>query len=208
MIAVDRFIARSSDRELWLAAREQGVTATQVAAAATPAGFREQVALIEQPSTFEGNPFTDWGTLREPVIALAVKDEFGVMPNDWLIAFDSGLNKWMLATPDGLSLDHTRIAEIKTGGKPFTSIPIAHRRQMQWQMNVCGGTEKSIRECVYAYEQRLTKPDSSFEPAFDIHFEIVQRDEQMIADLIQVAEQLQQVNVYRDEAELDLMEGH
>lgn len=202
MIAPDRFIARSSDRELWLAAREQGVTATQVAAAATPSGFREQVELIERPSAFDGNAFTDWGQHREPIIALQVKDQFGVMPNDWLISHDTGLNRWMLATPDGLSLDHTRIAEIKTGGKPFGGVIIQHRRQMQWQMWVTGATE-----CVYAYEQRLVLPNGRFEPAFDVHFELVPRDEQMIAALIGVAEELQMVNVHRAEAEYDLLEG-
>lgn len=203
MIAPDRFIARSSDRELWLAAREQGVTATQVAAAAAgAAAFAEQVALIEQPSAFTGNRYTDWGTQREPIIAMAVKDQYGIMPNDWLISHDSGLNRWMLATPDGLSLDHTRIAEIKTGGKPFKYIPIAHRRQIAWQCWVTGATE-----AVYAYEQRLELPSGDFEPGFDIHFEIVPRDDQMIAALIQTAQDLQMVNVHKAEAEYDLLEG-
>lgn len=203
MISPDRFIARSSDRDLWLAARADGVTATMVAKASTPTGFAEVIAQLENPQPIVTNDYMAWGVTREPFIALEVKDRFGIMPNEWLISKDSGINRWQMATPDGLSLDHGMIAEIKTGGKPFeTTIPIAHRRQMQWQMYVTGA-----EGCVYAYEQRLVGPDGNFMPDFAPTFITFPRDEDMISGLKVVAEQLMQHIVYASWDERDRMEN-
>jgi hypothetical protein len=70
MIAPGRFVARSSDRELWLEARKQGVTATAVAKAASgPAGFRDQLEARRNPVDVEVNAFMAWGTFMEPSIA-------------------------------------------------------------------------------------------------------------------------------------------
>lgn len=190
MIAQERFIVRSSDCEAWLAARAEGVTATQVAKAATPAGMREALQEISEPSEVFANEFMLWGTEREPAIALTVQQQHGIEPNDWLIAADGRANRWMLATPDGLSTDHTVIGEYKTGGKPFTRVPIAHRRQVQWQLFVTGA-----ERCLYAFEQRLGEP-GAFYPAFDIHTEWIERDEQEISKLRAVAEQLQEHAVF------------
>lgn len=190
MIAPDRFIARSSDREAWLYARQQGITATMVAHGSTPAGFRDIVAQMENPTTVEPNAMMDWGNEREPHIAQIVKERFGIMPNDWLIAKDDGLNRWQMATPDGLSLDHTMIAEIKTTGKPLDVIPIRYRRQIQWQLHVT-----DAERCLFAYELRLQGPEG-FVPGFDVQTQWVERDDRQIAELIATAEQLQQTNVY------------
>lgn len=197
LISADRFLVRSTDHEAWLRAREGGITATQVARAATPKGYEEELARMADPTPIEPNAYMAWGSEREAYIALAVKDAHGVMPNDWLItagASQHDPNRWMLATPDGLSLDHELIGEYKTGGKPHTSIPIHYRRQMQWQMAVTGASA-----CVYAYEQRLGVP-GAFYPAFDIHMEIVERDDKEIAALRAVAERLQQHACYMSEA--------
>lgn len=190
MIAPSRFIARSSDREAWLYARQQGITATMVAHGSTPAGFRDIVAQMETPVTIEPNAMMDWGNEREPHIAQIVKERFGIMPNDWLIAKDDGLNRWQMATPDGLSLDHTVIAEIKTTGKPLDVIPIRYRRQIQWQLHVT-----DAERCLFAYELRLQGPEG-FVPGFDVQTQWVERDDRQIAELIATAEQLQQTNVY------------
>lgn len=201
MITPDRFIARSSDRELWLAAREDCITATMVANAATPAGFAEVIARIEDPQPIVPNAYMEWGTFREGFIALELKDREGIMPNEWLIAKDSGLDRWMAATPDGLSLDHTVISEIKTSGKPLHSIPIRYRRQMQWQLH-CTSAERVL----FCWELRLEGPDG-FVPDFDIHTQWVERDPDMIRELVFVAEQLQQHLVYRSWDEREEMEN-
>lgn len=180
MISADRFIAPSSDNLFWLAARTKGVTATAVAKAATPSGFTDVVGSWGVP--VESNAYMDWGRERERVIAYQVKERFGVLPNEWLIQSDEF--PWAMATPDGLSPDHSMISEIKTGGKEFTSIPIQYRRQIQWQLFVTGA-----HQCVFAFEQRL-EGASGFVPAWDIHFEIVERDERMMRQLIDTAEEL------------------
>jgi hypothetical protein len=202
VIAPERFIARSSDRDLWLAARENGVTATQVAKASTPAGFREVIANIENPQPVIPNAVMEWGNKREPFIALELKDRFGVMPNEWLISFDDGLRRWQMATPDGLSVDHTVIAEIKTSGKPLDQIPIHYRRQIQWQLHVTGA-----ERCLFAYELRMEGPEG-FVPGFDVQTQWVDRDEEMIAGLLQVAEQVMQHNVYRSWDEREELENN
>lgn len=206
MIAPDRFIARSSDRELWLAARAEGVTATMVANAATPAGFAETVARIENPQPIVSNEYMDWGTHREGFIALEVKDRFGIMPNEWLIAAGGSMSpdRWMMATPDGLCWHdgHKTIAEIKTTGKPVRkTIDIRYRRQIQWQLHVT-----DAERCLLAIERRLDGPEG-FVADHAIHTQWVERDQAMINELIQVAEQLQANFIYRQWDEREELEG-
>lgn len=201
MIAPERFIARSSDRDAWLAARADGVTATMVAKASTPAGFRDVIEQIENPVDIVPNAMMDWGNYREPFIAQIVKERFGIMPNEWLISFDDGLRRWQMATPDGLSMDHTLIAEIKTSGKPLDKIPVGYMRQIQWQLHVTGA-----ERCLFAYELRLEGPEG-FVPGFDVETQWVDRDEKMISELISVAEQVQQNIVYRSWDERDAIEN-
>jgi len=148
VIAADRFIATSDDRPAWLSARRGGVTATQVAKAATPAGFTEALNDLRNPVEVEDNDFMRFGRENENWIAMWVKGEFGIMPNHWLIAAED--DPRMLSTPDGLSLDHTLIAEIKTGGKTPTRPPLPHVRQIQWQFRTTGA-----ERCLYAFMPRI-----------------------------------------------------
>lgn len=191
MIEVERFIARSSDRDIWLDARRQGVTATMVAEAATEAGFKNVIETHLRNEPIQPNEYMAWGNEREPVIALEVKERFGIMPNDWLIAAHG--HSWQMATPDGLSLDHKMIAEIKTTGKFFKSIPARYMRQIQWQLH-CTDAESAV----FAFEERLSGVDG-FVPGIDIYTEIVERDEKMIDELIQVAERLQEHLVFESQ---------
>jgi hypothetical protein len=184
MIAAERFIARSSDRDLWLEARTHGVTATAVAKAASgPAGFRDQLEARRNPVDIEVNAFMAWGTFMEPVIAQFVKTEFEIMPNEWLIASEH--DSRFLATPDGLRMDHGMIAEIKTMGKPLEKPPLDHVRQMQWQMFVTG-----TEHCVYAWQWRV-EVQGGFAPGWlEPRWCWVARNDEMIAELVTVAERL------------------
>lgn len=190
MIPVERFIVSSQTKDLWLAARDRGVTATQVAKASTPAGMKEVLANIENPTPVEPNAFMSWGTEREPYIAHVVKERYGVLPNDWLIAADGPGNEWMMATPDGLSLDHSMIGEYKTSGKPLDVIPLNYLRQIQWQLFVTGA-----EQCVFAYELRMEGPEG-FVPGFDVECQIVERNEDIISVLIKTAQKVQEHAVY------------
>lgn len=193
MIDADRFLVRSSDREAWLWHRSQGVTATMVARAFTPAGFAEVVAQMENPEEVTPNAYMEWGNQRESYIADVVKERYGVMPNEWVISKGGKLSadRWQMATPDGLSLDHIMIGEYKTSGKPLDKIPAHYMRQVQWQLYVT-----DAESCVFAYELRLDAP-GGFAPGFDVECQIVERDEKLIKELVAVAEKVQQVNVYK-----------
>ena len=193
MIEVDRFLVRSSDREEWLRQRSQGVTATMVSRAYTPAGFTETVAQLDGGNEVTPNAYMDWGNQREPFIAQVVKDRFGLLANDWLISKGGPMSpdRWMMATPDGLSLDHKLCGEYKTSGKPLDKIPANYMRQCQWQLWVTG-----CEQLVFAYELRLDTP-SGFAPDMDVFTQIVERDEKLIKELIAVGERVQEINVFK-----------
>jgi hypothetical protein len=190
MIGIERFIVSSQTKDLWLAARDRGVTATQVAKASTPAGMKEVLAQIENPTPVEANGFMDWGVEREAYIAHVVKERYGILPNDWLLCADGAGNEWQMATPDGLSLDHKLIGEYKTSGKPLDKVPANYMRQVMWQLYVTGA-----EKCLFAYELRLEGPEG-FVPGFDVECQWIDRDEKMIADLIKVAEEVPMHAVY------------
>ena len=187
MLKPSQFIAaKYLDAEGWLEARRTGISATTVAKASTASGFREVVEDWANPTPIEPNEYMRFGTEQEPQIALWIKDTYGIMPNDWLIRHET--NKIALATPDGLSLNGSAIAEIKTTGKDWGSvskIPIAYKRQVQWQLYVTGASY-----CVFAW---LLREDANgvFVPAwFEPKVGVIERDEKMIIDLVYTADEL------------------
>jgi hypothetical protein len=197
VIAVERFIASSQTRDLWLAARDLGVTATQVSRASTPAGMKEVLAQIENPTPVEANAYMSWGTEREAHIAHVVKERYGIMPNDWLICADGAGNEWQMATPDGLDWhnDHKIIAEYKTSSKNLDKVPANYQRQVQWQLYVTGA-----EKCLFAYELRLEGPEG-FVPGFDVECQWIERNEEMISELIETAQKVQEHAVYFERAQ-------
>jgi putative phage-type endonuclease len=171
--------------EGWLRARRDGVTATQVAKASTPSGFHQAVKdYFEDFVEFE-NPYMTFGKEMEPVISRTVHTKFGILPNEWLIRNDKYPHH--LATPDGLSLDHKLISEVKTTGKDWAenTIPIQYRRQVQWQLHVTGA-----KRCLFAYMMRLEE-GGVFAPAwFEPKTLWIERDETMIELLVMTANRL------------------
>ena len=117
-----------------------------------------------------------------------------MLPNDWLIS-RPGVDNWMMCTPDGLSLDHRLIGEYKTSGKPLDKIPARYMRQIMWQLWVTGADA-----CVFAWELREPCGDW-FAPGFDVHTQIVERDEDLIGQLVEVAQRVQMVAVYESQME-------
>jgi hypothetical protein len=186
MISRDRFVAsKSQDEAAWLEARKQGVTATEVATAATPAGFRDALEQRRNPQPVEVNGYMAFGLLWEDWVLDKLARDFPIRPNDFLIA---GEDRRHLATPDGLSDDHMLIAEVKTTGKDWGTVerlPVKYRRQVQWQLHVTGA-----ESCVVAWLLRVEE-DGEFVPGWwKPKFGIVERDEKMIGDLVEVAERL------------------
>lgn len=192
MIHADRFIATSDNRDMWLAARRLGVTATDVRDAATPAGLKEVMQRRAHPQPIEPNAYMQFGNDNEAWILSWAKQQYGIMPSHWLIASED--NPRYLATPDGLSLDHTEIAEVKTGGKEPGKLPsLAHRRQMQWQLRCTGAAR-----CRYVFMLRA-EVNGVFVPAWlEPKTWLVERDETLITGLEQTAELL-----LRDSDELE-----
>ena len=183
MISPDRFIESSENREAWLAARRPAVTATEVAKAATPAGFLNAVGERHNPTEIIANEYMQFGTDNEDWIARFLKAEFALMPNRWLIAAED--NPLHMATPDGLSLDHTITGEIKTGGTEPKTPPRIHRDQTQWQM-YCTGSELTK----YAFMLRK-QVNGIYVPAWlEPKIWDLPRDDARIAFLVDVAAQL------------------
>lgn len=186
MIETERFIVPSSLEYEWKQARQKGVTATMVAKAATPAGLKEVLENIGQSDEIADNPYMKFGRDNEAWIVHALK-KHGVLHNDYLIR--SSEMEWAMATPDGLSTDHLRIAEVKTTGTDWmewAKVPIAYRRQVQWQLFVTGATD-----CVFAWMLRIESSAGVFVPAwFEPKFVIVDRDEAMIAKLVEVGSRI------------------
>jgi len=181
MLSADQFVASKALGEVeWLAARRTGVTATQVAKAATPSGRKEVVEkYFEAFSTFD-NPAMEFGRDQETALSMWVKEHHGgIMPNDWLIRHYG--DSLALATPDGISLSHNRISEVKTTGKDWGSvdkIPIAYKRQVQWQLYVTGADE-----CVFAWMLRAEVDGRMVPGWFEPKSDIIGRDEVMITNL-------------------------
>lgn len=184
-ISPDRFLVRSTDREAWLEARRGGVSATTVATAATESGFREVAAERANPTEVIPNEYMLFGTESELAIMRYAHQEHGILPTDWLIASEA--NALYFATPDGLSIDHTQIAECKTTGKDWgEKIPIKYRRQVQWQL-YCTGAER----CLFLWQLRV--PDDNgwfYMPWLEPKHVWVDRDPKMISELIGVAGRL------------------
>jgi predicted phage-related endonuclease len=187
MLSPDQFVAsKSVNTERWLSARREGVTATQVAkAAAGPGGFEQAVEDYRADFVENDNPYMAFGRAWEGPISMFLKDNHGVMPNDWLIS--SELSDHYLCTPDGLTLDHDAISEVKTTGKDWNpvKIPLQYRRQVQWQLFVTGA-----EFCYFAWLLREER-DGAFMPAwFDPKVIRIERDEEMIVSLVRVADDL------------------
>lgn len=185
-ITTNRFLAnKADDYEGWVAARRTGVTATQVANASTPAGFERAAADFILEYREPDNPYMVFGRDYEEFIADWVEAEFGVLPNEWLIA---GENPKHLATPDGLSADHKRIGEYKTTGKDWETVerlPLRYVRQIQWQLHVTGAND-----CVVAWLLREER-DGEFIPGWmKPKSGIIKRDPEMIEGLIATADRL------------------
>lgn len=184
MIPAERFLVQSEYRDEWLAARSTRVTATEVAEAATPAGFKTAVAKRVVGAQVEVNPMMQFGTDSEHELAMWGKEQFGVLPNSWLI---EGENPAHAATPDGLTLDHVGISECKTTGTDWgLKPPLKYLRQMWWQLHVTGA-----QWCELIWNLRVTVNEVYQLGWFEPKHLRVYRDEEEIGKLIQVATRLQ-----------------
>lgn len=133
-----RVVARFEDRVAWIRARSRGVTATDVARLSSERALRAVLQDKMLGSGFYGNAYTDHGRAREPEIARWVRARHRIEPSSTL--FHAHGEPLHLATPDGVAvLDGTVVlAEIKTTGHAWRSIPRSYLRQVWWQQYVLG----------------------------------------------------------------------
>lgn len=192
-----------SGTEAWFAARRNGVSATAVANASTPAGFREEVLKALYPEEYQvhDNDYMKFGRDWEQWIVDNLPPDYNIVANDWLIHAEG--HKWHLATPDGISPDGVTIAEVKTTGKDWNTVPLRYVRQVQWQLYVTGA-----QRCVVAWLLRAESEQGDLVPAwFEPKHLIIERDENMIAELIAVAERLQMECVHQTQLDEEKQNG-
>lgn len=184
MIDIDLFVAsKSVDESGWLEARHTGITATTIAKAMTPAGYREVIETWDNTEPIPVNEYMRFGLDNEGWVAMWAKSQFGTLPNEWLIRHPQ--NRIALATPDGLTLDHSEILEVKTTGKDWDSVPIAYRRQVQWQLYVTGA-----ELCHFVWLLREEHAGRFVPGWLDPKHLVIERDEKMIQAMIDRADEL------------------
>ena len=178
---LSRMVVDGTDRAAWLAARRRGVTATEVSKITDQSKLLEAASKKILGDPFTGNKYTQHGVDREPVIAAWVYENFGIESSSALFHADGETRH--LATPDGVSVvDGTLLlAEIKTTKNGWDVIPDNYMRQVQWQQYVLG-SERTL----FVWEQH-----ENFVPISDAPQHIwIERDEEMIAHLVNVANHL------------------
>lgn len=164
----------SDDRDVWLAARRAGVTATDCTRIVRQDGTPsvQRAALLER-KVFGGadahSAAFAHGREREPIIAAWITENWGIEPNALLCV---GETDGHLATPDGIGED--AVAEIKTSVHPLRSAVRRYRDQLQWQLHVTGA-DRSL----FVVENRHT---------LDREVCWVERDEARIGVLVEHAD--------------------
>lgn len=177
-----RILADSSDRVGWLRARSRGITATDVARLSSAAAVRAVVLDKLYGTSFSGNAFTDHGRAREPVIARWVSRNHGIEPSSKL--FHARGETLHLATPDGVgerSSGEIVLAEIKTTGKTWRSIPRSYLRQVWWQQYVLGAERTLV-----VWERHVDFVPVPGPP----ECQWVERDDDQIHGLVSLADQV------------------
>lgn len=179
--------ASDKDREAWLAARREGITATEIAKLAQSRAFETELRRIKAgEETFSGNRYTAWGKLREPVIAEHARG-FGLEPEHRV--FHAAENSRHLASPDALGEDFdgklfigefkTSLHDLDPSGDYYWSTTYAD--QMQWQMYVTGA-----ERCLFVWEQHDGHWPEPY--AFPVRSSWVERDDARIAELRVIAD--------------------
>lgn len=178
---LSRIVTDGSDRGEWMRARARGITATDVAKLSTPRSIDSAAWAKLHGTGFSGNAFTRHGNLREPEIAAWVMREYGIEPSQALFHAETDLRH--LATPDGLVLRESgalELAEIKTTNKVWRSIPRGYLRQIWWQQYVLGA-ERTLM---------VWERHENFVPVGDPEYRWIDRDENEIAKLVDLAGKL------------------
>ncbi len=181
---LDRVVARSEDRVAWIRARSRGVTATDVARLSSENSLQAVLRDKLLGSGFSGNAFTDHGRAREPEIARWVRARHRIEPSSTL--YHAHNEPFHLATPDGVAVHGNSLvlAEIKTTGHPWRSIPRSYLRQVWWQQYVLGAERTLV---VWEQHEGFVPVDAEPQARW------VDRDDDQIHILVGLADRLLQL---------------
>lgn len=165
----------------WLRARSRGITATDAARLTTEHSCLKVAESKAYGSGFGGNPYTDHGKRREPVIAEWMEANYGILHSTGLYYAESSQRH--LATPDGIDTscaEHQLVlAEIKTSNKSLEHMPKTYLRQIQWQQYVMGATKTLL----------IWEEHKNFVPVGKPRVRWIERDDVAINKLIKLANQ-------------------
>lgn len=141
---------------------------------------------------FEGNRFTKWGMALEPVIRQDYCDQY----NATLLVPDKSLfhkeREWARATPDGIAVhgdEWLHLVEIKCvdarsahrwGAEGSDEVPPEYFCQVQWQHYVTGLPFTHVAALIGGNDLRIHQVD---------------RDDELIADMVTEAERFWEVNI-------------
>lgn len=201
--------ASDKDRELWLAERRRGVTATEIRdmylesqgrrSWSTKQGLIDRkLGRVPEVEDLSHVPVVRWGNDREPVVAERLRGE-GFAPESRV--FHHPCNSRYLASPDGIAVDFDEqidVLEIKTAAYdlPPGSLVLDRKGyaiQVQWVMFVIGA-----RRCRFVVEERH-QAEHGFEPG-ELHRHWIERDDDLIAELVKLADGfLAELDRQRDE---------
>jgi len=184
-----RVVADSNSKDIWLEARMNGVTASDVAGFEkdiTEQGLRSLV-YKKLNNTFKGNKWTDWGIEREPIIL----DILGLDQNTNLFRSEEEIR--FMATPDSVQIEDdgtVNLIQVKTTSKGWSKIPENYVRQCQWEMYVMGAVSNTL-----VWEQHDNFIPTDLEPKQ----EVLLRDDEEISRLVETAKQfLQYLDEYKE----------
>ncbi len=205
----ERFGPSDADREEWLAARRQGITATEVrdlwlGRLTQRALARRKLGLDDEVGDLSYIPVIKWGRDREPIIAEVVQERYGIAPESRVIR--DAVNPRFLASPDGIGSDFggtLSVSEIKTSWKDLSPAgeyfaKTGYLVQMLWQMHVVGA-----ERCLFAHEVRLGDEEVGFTPG-DLRFDwfAIDDHETLRIELVRLATSfLEYLDAYDPDAE-------
>lgn len=178
-----RGIADIRKRDEWGSLRAKRVGASDAAKYAKLESVDLYVKAKLMPS-WEGGAYADWGNEREPIILA----DHGYIQNHFTIAHLE--HERFVATPDGISPDGKRLAQVKTTNKSFRSkrtgeilVPAHYRRQVWWEQFVAG---PEFTETDFIFEQH-EEINGQFVPRFESEVVVIERDEAEIQKMATIA---------------------
>ena len=192
MSYLDRIVANSDDREAWLQARNNGITASNAAKLVSEKSI-DSIIKSKFYDSFTGNALTEWGLEREPFLL------------SWA-GFEQNKNLYhavgeprFMATPDGIKEVEGQkyplvTCQVKTTSKVMKEIPPHYYRQVQWEMFVMEAVA-----CVFVVEEHENFVPINLEPKLWV----IERNDEAIASLTALAKvflnKLDEANAFEKE---------